>query len=109
MLTDGTGEAVLQAPFRLELDPYDARSENVPQSVFELAKQTGANLTMFGMPDQLAYVEIVLQPGDEIMAVGRATVEIDPAGRAPSHREPPVICHLKGADEPVVIADAEDP
>ena len=86
------------------------RSENVPQSVFELAKQTGANLTMFGMPDQLAYVEIVLQPGDEIMVVGRATVEyFHPAGRAPSHREPPVICHLKGADEPVVIADAEDP
>jgi hypothetical protein len=107
VLFDGTGEAVLHAPFRLELDPYDARSENVPQVVIDLVKQTGANITMFGVLDQLFYVETVLQPGDEIIAIGRATVEIDPAGRPPSSREPPVVCHLRGADEPVVIADAE--
>ena len=109
VVADGTGEAVLHAPFRLELDPYDARSENVPQVVIDLVKQTGANITMFGVLDQLFYVETVLQPGDEIIAIGRATVEIDPAGRPPSRREPPVVCHLRGADEPVVIADAEPP
>jgi hypothetical protein len=107
VIADGTGEAVLHAPFRLELDPYDARSENVPQTVVDLVKQTGANITMFGVLDQLFCVEIVLRPGDEIIAVGRATVEIDPAGRAPSHREPPVTCHLDGTVEPVVIADAD--
>jgi len=48
-----------------------------------------------------------LQPGDTIMAIGRATVEVDPAGRAPTHREPPMICRLEGADEPVLIADAD--
>jgi hypothetical protein len=107
VLFDGTGEAVLHAPFRLELDPYDARSENVPQVVIDLVKQTGANIAMFGVLGQFFYVETVLQPGDEIIAIGRATVEIDPAGRPPSSREPPVVCHLRGADEPVVIADAE--
>ena len=109
VLSDGTGEVILDAPFRVELDPYDARTANVPDAVFELARQTGANLTMFGSPDQLAYVEIVVQPGDELIAVGRATVEIDPAGRASSHREPPVVRRLKGDDEPVVLADAEKP
>jgi hypothetical protein len=107
VIADGTGEAVLHAPFRVELDPYDARSENVPQVVFDLAKQAGASITMFGMLDQVAYVEIVLKPGDTIMAIGRATVEVDPAGRAPTHREPPMICRLEGAHEPVVIADAD--
>ena len=62
---------------------------------------------MFGVPDQLRYVETILQSGDTIIAVGRATIEVDPAGRAPAPREPPIICHLKGADEPVVITDAE--
>lgn len=80
VLTDGTGEAILHAPFQLQLDPYDARSENVPQAVFDLAKQAGANITMFGLPDQLRFVETVLQPGDRIIAVGRASVEIDPPG-----------------------------
>jgi hypothetical protein len=42
VITDGTGSAVLHAPFQLQLDPYDARSENVPQAVFDLAKQAGA-------------------------------------------------------------------
>lgn len=109
VVSDGTGEAVLHAPFRLELDPYDARSENVPQVVVDLVKQAGANITMFGVLGQVFYVETVLQPGDEITAIGRATVEIDPAGRAPSHREPPVLCRLEGTDEPVVIADVEAP
>jgi hypothetical protein len=48
-------------------------------------------------------------PGDEIIAVGRATIEVDPAGRAPARREPPVMCHLRGGDDGVVIADAEEP
>lgn len=105
VITDGTGEAVLQAPFRLLLDPYDARSENVPQAVFDLAKQAGANITMFGLPDQLRYVETILQPGDRIIAVGRATVDGDPAASAP--RQVRARCNLTGDDEPVAIADAE--
>lgn len=32
-----------------------------------------------------------------------------PAGRAPARREPPVMCHLRGGDDGVVIADAEEP
>ena len=107
VIADGTGEAILHPPFNLELDPYDARSENVPPLVLDLAKQAGASIAMFGVIGQVAYVETVLKPGDTIMAIGRATVEVDPAGRAPTHREPPMICRLEGADEPVLIADGD--
>jgi hypothetical protein len=115
-LTDGTGEAMLHGPFQLELDPfdareldggYDARSESVPQTLSDLVKQSGYKVTTFGRQDALRYVETLLQPGDEIIAVGRATIEIDQAGRAPP-RGLPVMCHLKGSDKPVVIADAEE-
>jgi hypothetical protein len=105
LLTDDTGQAVLQAPFQLQLDPYDARSENVPQVVIDLVKQSGANITLFGSPDTLRYAETILQPGDEIVAVGRATVEVSAEGRAWARRGPPVICTLKGDGEPVVLAD----
>ncbi|HXJ23055.1 MAG TPA: hypothetical protein VMT03_22745 [Polyangia bacterium] len=108
LLTDGSAEAILCAPFRLELAPYDARSENVPQKVFDLVRTAGANVTMFGMPDELRYVEVILEPDDEIVAVGLATVEISPEGRSSSLREPPVLCYLRGDKEPVVIADADD-
>jgi hypothetical protein len=39
----------------------------------------------------------------------QAPFQIAAAGRAPSFREPPVICNLNGAGEPIVIADAEEP
>ena len=60
------------------------------------------------MRNHFRYVETILLPEDEIIAVGRATVEIDPAGRSQSNREPPFRCHLKGREEAVVIADAEE-
>jgi hypothetical protein len=54
------------------------------------------------------YVETILPEGEEIIAVGRATIEIDPAGRAPSHRDPPVMCHLRGEDDVVIIANPDE-
>jgi hypothetical protein len=108
VLTDGTGEAVLHPPFQLQLAPYDAATDSVPPALYDILTQAGANITFFGVPDQLRYSEILLQPGDEIIAVGRATIEIDPAGRSPSPRDLPIICDPKGADEPVVLADPEE-
>jgi hypothetical protein len=109
VLTDATGEAVLHPPFRIALIPWDARLDNVPQAVLDLANEAGANVTRSWSTSRLRYFETVLQPGDEITAVGRAAIEIDQAGRASSHRELPVMCHLRGSDESVTIADAEDP
>jgi hypothetical protein len=106
ILSDNTGEAVLHPPFRVEIDPLEAGSEIVPQAVFDILEREGANITMFGVQDVLRYAETVLVPGDEIIAVGRAWIEIDPAGHSPSVRDLPIRCHLRSSEELVVIADA---
>jgi len=108
-LVDETGAAMLHAPFEMKLDPYDARAENLPPALFEVLEREGVAIkSMFGSEHEFRYVETILVPGEEITAVGRATIEIDPAGRSPSHREPPAMCHMKGLEEAVIIADAEE-
>jgi len=73
----------------------------------ELLEQSGRSFTMFGTADPLHYVEVLLQPGDELIAVGRASLEVDEAGRAASPRGLPLRCHLRGGAETVVISDTE--
>ena len=108
VVRDDTGEAVLHAPFEIRLDPYDARTENLPHELSALLKNEGVPLRgSFGIACRFRYVETILMAGDEITATGRATLEIDPAGRSPSPREPPLLCHFKGRDEAVVIAEAD--
>jgi hypothetical protein len=125
VLADDTGEALMHAPFRVDLEPHDTRyllsnqlrSRGVPAALNDLVKQSGTKVTTFGMPDQILYVETLLEPGDEIIAYGRATIEppTDASARAPSDRGPRVRCHLSGTespsgfDKPVVIADAKEP
>ena len=109
LLADATGTAMLHAPFEMKLDPYDARGQDLPQSFFEVLEREGVAVrSPFGTAHTFRYVETIVLPGDEITAVGRATIEIDPAGRSPSRREPPIRCHMKGLEEAVIIADAED-
>jgi hypothetical protein len=48
----------------------------------------------------MRYVETVLYPGDEVVAVGRATIKVSPVRKSRSFREPPVVCYLQGTDEP---------
>jgi hypothetical protein len=108
VLADGTGEAVVHGPFEIKLDSDHTGFENHPPALFDLLERRGvARRDGYGWERHFQYVETVLMPGDEIVAVGHATIEVDPAGRAPSHREPPVTCHLKGDDEPVLLAEAE--
>jgi hypothetical protein len=107
LLADETGEAVLHGPFEIELDPYDAGSDP-PPALLALLEKEGLPVSGVYVDRQFRYIEIVLLPGDEITAFGRATVEIDAAGHAASHRHPPIMCHLKGRDEAVIIADADD-
>ena len=109
LLSDDTGDAVLHGPFEINVDPYDARSADLPPELFAVLEKEGVPVKgPFGTERQFHYAETVLMPGDEITAFGRATVEIDAAGHAPSPRHPPVMCHLWGRDEAVIIADADD-
>lgn len=112
LLADDTGQVVLHAPFDTKLSPYRETSvESASPGLASLLGREGYPASeLFVTGRRFRYVETILEPGDEIVAIGRATVEVDPAGRAPSHREPPVLCHLRGQqDEPVVLADAEAP
>lgn len=53
------------------------------------------------------YREGRLKPGDRVSVVGRASLEIDPAGARPGMRSPPVIVSLRGStDDPVIVVDA---
>ncbi len=107
-ISDGSGEAVLHAPFELRLPSTGAEGRDLPRAVVEaLANADVARDDFFGMPNTFRYAETVVLPGDEIIAVGFARFEIDPVVRAPSHREPPVTCHLKGSDEAVILASVE--
>src|SRR5262245_4939329 len=110
VLADGTGEAVLHPPFSIELDPWDTGWQSLPSVLLDLLERERIPVNDFlGRRNNFYYTETVLLPGDELIAVGRATVEVDPASRAPSHREPPVVCQLKGGrSEPVVLVDADD-
>lgn len=111
LVADDTGEAVIHGPLEIRLHPY--REASVQAASSELASllvKGGVQMRdEHGRTRNFRYVETILMPGTEIIAVGRAAIEIDQAGRAPSHREPPVLCHLRGADRPVVIAPVEEP
>jgi hypothetical protein len=108
-LRDETGEAVLQAPFKVDIEPHQAGSQPLPPALSRiLAREDVPETDLLGFDNSFVYAEAILQPGDEIIAVGRATLEVDPGGRAPSYRDPPCVCHLKGVDEPVAIASADD-
>jgi hypothetical protein len=107
VVVDDTGEATVHAPFTIKLAPYrDAFVAGASAALASLLARKGVPaIELFGTTRQLRYVETIVMPGDEVMAVGRASIEIDPAGRAPSNRDPPVMCQLKGTtDEPVIIA-----
>jgi len=109
VLADGTGQALLHAPFEIRLPPANWSGGNdLPPALLDLLEQHGIRAPVAdGDPRTFQYVETVLMPGDEIIAAGHATFEVDPGGRS-SHRDPPVICHLKGTDgERVVVTQLD--
>ena len=110
LIADATGQAMLHGPFDVKLDPYDKRAEDLPPAFFEVLEREGVPVrSLLGIQHEFRYIETILFPGDEIVAIGRATIEIDPAGQSPSRRDPPVLCHLKGREEAVIIAEIEVP
>jgi len=108
-VADGTGEAVLHAPFDLRLISLEASGGDLPMALVELlARNDVPREGLFGFDHHFRWFETVVMPGDEIIAVGRASLEIDPAGRSPSRRDPPFLCHLRGRDDAVIIAKVEE-
>jgi hypothetical protein len=107
VLADASGQALLHPPFKIEWEPDTlSGGSDLPPALVDLLEQRGIMAPVHGDPRTFTYVETVVMPGDEIIAGGYATFEVDPGGRS-SHRDPPVICHLKGTDDDkVVIAKA---
>jgi hypothetical protein len=108
-LSDGSGEAVLHGPFTIELEPHVGGSGPAPPNLRRfLAERDIAVEDFFGLDNHFEYAEAILFADDEIIAVGRAALEVDPGGRSPSYRDPPFVCHLKAFDGPVAIANADE-
>ena len=110
-LRDGSGEALIEGPFLLGLDPDDRGDiwANLPPSLFALLEEAGVPLTgMFGRDKAFRFREALLQPGDRITVLGRVFVEPEPSGQRDGFRAPPMRCAFKGGPrEPVVVSDAD--
>jgi len=109
VLADDTGEAVIHPPFDIRLKPHRERLVAAASpALASLLDRNGIRPSdVFGMLRSFRCAETIVMPGDDLIAVGRATIEIDQGGRAPSPRAMPVMCHLKGGDKPVVLAAPE--
>ncbi|HXU03743.1 MAG TPA: hypothetical protein VN903_22410 [Polyangia bacterium] len=106
VVADETGEAVLHGPFELILAPFQDGGNDLPTAVREaLVRANVSREGFFGWDKHFRWFETILVPGDEIVAIGHATMEIDPARRSPSHRDPPVSCHLRASEKPLILAD----
>ena len=110
-IADETGSAAVEGPFLIGLDPDDGGWANLPPTLFALLEQARVSLAgRWGGDKEFRFSEAVLKPRDRISVLGRAWHEVDPAGESAGFRKPPMLLHLKGSgDDPVVIADAEDP
>jgi hypothetical protein len=110
LLADDTGEAVLHTPFEIRLRAYAESSvDSASPALASLLEKEGMPASEVFVPERhFRYAETILSEGEEIVAVGRARIEIDPAGRAPSHRDPPVMVHMRADDAVVILANPAD-
>ena len=110
LLADGTGQAVLHPPFEIRLRPHrESFVDSASPALASLLGREGVPASEVFVPGRrFRYSETILAEGEEIVAVGHATIEIDPAGRAPSHRDPPVMCHLRVQEDPVIITNPDE-
>jgi hypothetical protein len=112
VVVDPSGRAVIEGPFLLALGVDDAPWVDLPPAAYPLLQEDGVSLTSALLSHRLKfeYRETVLQPGDRVTLVGRAAVEIDPAGTSTGHRALPRLCRIRGdARAPVMIARADGP
>jgi len=98
-VTDVSGTAVVDGPFRLELDVDDGAWSDLPPTVFSLLEEVGGPSALRSVRDgQTRFQEALLKPGDRVSVLGRATMDLDPG-----------LKQIRGtAEEPVVIIDEDD-
>ena len=103
-VTDESGTAVVEGNIVIAPHP-DIGWETPPASMFPRSDDDGSLPSLRpSLEGQTRYREILLKPGDRVTVLGRAKMEIDPAGRS-SFRDPPMLNHIRGSDDaPVIVA-----
>ncbi len=109
-IADGSGRAIVEGPFLLGIDD-DAGWADLPPAASSYLQEARVSLTnLLSHRRHFQFKETLLVPGDRVSIVGRASVEIDPAGASSGHRSLPVLCRIRGDKRyPVMIAKAEGP
>jgi hypothetical protein len=112
LVTDESGTVSVEGPIVIALDPDDGAWRFLPATWFDREFDDSASKlspalwprALFSEAQQIRYQEAVLRPGDRVSVLGRATLEIDPAGPR-ALRDPPMLNHIRGLeDEPVIVA-----
>ena len=103
-IADDTGTAFVEGPFLVGLDLDGEWS--VPVTDFSRLNPLDEYRTRMSGAWAYVYREGRLKPGDRVSVVGRASLEVDPAGARTGMRSPPVIVSLRGStDDPVIVVD----
>ena len=103
-VTDESGTAVVEGNIVMAPDP-DIGWGTPPASLFPRRDDDDSLPSLRPtIKRQTRYREILLMPGDRVSVLGRAKMEIDPAGHS-SFRDPPMLSHITGSDDaPVIVA-----
>jgi hypothetical protein len=106
-VADGSGRAIVEGPFLLGIDD-DAGWADLPPAASSYLQEARVSLTnLLSHRRKFQFKEMLLVPGDRVTIVGRASVEIDPAGASSGHRSLPMLCRIRGDKKnPVMIAKA---
>jgi hypothetical protein len=125
IVTDDSGRAVVEGPVAIAEDLDEGAWMALPTSVFRQdpggtwgslrasvfkrmgfkpVGEDGPRESLWGWSEDLRYQEVLLKPGDRVSVLGRAKMQVDPAGHA-SFRDAPMLNHITGSeDAPVVVA-----
>jgi hypothetical protein len=108
-VTDESGTAVVEGNIVIAPHP-DVGWGTPPASLVPRRDDVGSLPSLrITIERPTRYREILLKPGDSVSVLGRAKMEIDPAGRS-SFRDPPMLNHITGSeDTPVVVAHDKIP
>jgi hypothetical protein len=105
LVTDETGTAVVAAPVFI-VPPRDWTSQLAPAWMYQRGQPDDPPPLRSTAGEMTTYREVLLRPGDRVSVLGRATLEVDPAGRA-SLRAPPMLHWIRGSEaRPVIVAHA---
>jgi hypothetical protein len=116
---DGTIRYDRAVPFIVEAEGLEAivkgrvafayEPRRVPQGtcrgLADVLRQEGRDLDGFWGMKTYSCQEALLRAGDEIMVLGRVSIEIDPAGRSEDLRGPPMRRVIRGDEDAPVVVD----